>query len=465
MEDLVIKNGLVVTPQGIVRGGLAVRNEKILHIGDDDSLPEASIKVDAEGNYVLPGLVDPHVHIGRVAEEDFTSQFRTESISAAISGVTTSIGFVRFGEILERRLPVYQKGKEIGKKNSFIDFKFHAYIFTEEQLEEMPQLIEEGITSAKVFLNYTEESAKKVGYRPVNFGFLYKIMEVMASYGPPALVQAHCEQPDIMTLLSNRLETQGRNDFLAWAESRPAICETIDAFSVGLIGLETGCPVYIVHVSAKETVDVIRYLRRRGAKIYAETCPHYLTLTKNAPMGVLARVAPSLRDEADVEHLWQAVADGTFDTIGSDHVPLLKQQKIEDGVWKSVPGFGGIGATLPLMMTEGVNKERITIERLVKLTSENPARIWGIYPQKGALSPGSNADVIIVDPNREWVLSADNLKSRSDYSVYEGRTVKGKAIKTFVRGKLVAEDGALVVETPTGEYVKPLQQLQRLTQL
>jgi dihydropyrimidinase len=117
------------------------------------------------------------------------------------------------------------------------------------------------------------------------------------------------------------------------------------------------------------------------------------------------------------------------------------------------------------MMTEGVNKERITIERLVKLTSENPARIWGIYPQKGALSPGSNADVIIVDPNREWVLSADNLKSRSDYSVYEGRTVKGKAIKTFVRGKLVAEDGALVVETPTGEYVKPLQQLQRLTQL
>ncbi len=453
MEDLVIKNGLVVTPYGTVRGGLAVRNEKILQIGADGSLPKANLEVDAEGNYILPGLIDPHIHIGRAMEEDFTSQFRTESISAAISGITTFIGFVRFGEILERRLPVYRKGKEIGKQNSFVDFKFNAYIFTEEHLEEIPQLIEEGITSVKVFLNYTEESAKKVGYRTIDFGFLYKIMEVIASCGPPAFLQAHCEQPDIMTFLSNRLETQGRNDFLAWEESRPAICETIHAFSVGLISLETGCPFYIVHVSSKETIDVIRYLRQKGAKIYAETCPHYLTLTKDTPMGVLARIDPPLRGEADVERLWQAVADGTFSTIGSDHVPLPKQQKIEDGVWKNIPGFGGIGALLPLLMTEGVNKRRITIEQLIKLTSENPARIWGIYPKKGALNPGSDADIIIVDPHREWVLSADNLKSRSDYSIYEGKAVKGKAVKTFVRGKLVAEDGTLVAETPLGQYV------------
>ena len=132
MEDLVIKNGLIVTPKGIMRGGLVARNGKILQIAADDSLPKGTLEVNAAGNYVLPGLVDPHVHIGRAMEEDFTSQFRTESISAAISGVTTFMGFIRFGEILERRLPVYQKGKEIGKQNSFIDFKFHAYLFTEE---------------------------------------------------------------------------------------------------------------------------------------------------------------------------------------------------------------------------------------------------------------------------------------------------------------------------------------------
>jgi len=456
MEDLVIKNGLVVTPQGILRGGLVVRNERILQIGSDDSLPEANLEVDVKGNYVLPGLVDPHVHIGRATEEDFTNYLRTESVSAAISGVTTFIGFVRFGEILERRLPVYRKGKEIGKKNSYIDFKFHAYLFTEEHIEEIPQLIKEGITSAKLMLNYTEEGAKAVGYQAIDLGFVYKVMETLASYGPPVLVQAHCEQPDIIALLSNRLEAQGRNDFLAWAESRPAICETVHAFSLGLISLETGCPVYIVHVSSKETIDAIRYLRQRGAKIYAETCPHYLTLNKNTPMGVLARMAPPLRSEMDVEYLWQAVADGTFDNIGSDHVPLARRQKEEDGIWKGVPGVGGIGAMLPLLLTEGVNKGRITIEQLVKLTSENPARIWGIYPKKGALSPGSDADIIIVDPSQEWVLSAGNLKSRSDYSIYEGKAVKGKVIRTFVRGKPVALDATLVAEAPLGMYVNSL---------
>jgi len=454
MEDLVIKNGLVVTPQGIVTGGLAVKNEEIVQIGTDDSLPRASLEVDAEGNYVLPGLVDPHIHFGRAMEEDFTSQIRTESISAVLSGVTTFMGFVRFGEILERRLPVYRKGKEIGKQNSFIDFKFHAYLFTEQHLEETPQLIEEGITSAKFMLNYTEEGARKVGYRAIDLGFVYKAMEILASYGPPALVQAHCEEPGIISFLTERLKAQGRNDFLAWAESRPAICETIHAFSLGLISLETGCPVYIVHVSAGETVDIIRYLKQRGVRIYAETCPHYLTLTKDTSMGVLARMAPPLRDKTDVDCLWQAVADGTIDTIGSDNVPLQSHQKEQDGIWSGIPGVGGVGATLPIMMT-GVNEGKLTIEQLVKLTSENPARIWGIYPKKGVLSPGSDADIVIVDPHKDWVISADKLKSCSDYSIYEGMPVKGKAVKTFVRGKLVAEDGHLVAEAPFGQYVYP----------
>ena len=343
--------------------------------------------MDAEGNYILPGIIDPHVHFGRAAEEDFTNYLKTESASAAISGVTTFMGFVRFGDILERRLPIYRKGKQIAEQNSFIDFKFHAYLFTDEQFEEIPQVLAEGITSIKFMLNYTPESAKKVGYRAVDFGFVYKVMELLAKYGPPALVEAHCEQPDIINMLSSRLESQGRNDFLAWAESRPALCETIHAFTIGAIGMETGCPVYIVHVTNKETIDVIRYLRQRGAKIYAETCPHYLTLTKNYPMGVLARMSPPLRNQEDVDYLWETVADGTFDTIGSDHVPLMRRQKEEDGIWKGIPGVGGIGAMLPIMLTEGVNKGRITIEQLVKLSCENPARIWGIYPKKGALVP------------------------------------------------------------------------------
>lgn len=456
MENLVVKNGLIVTPHGVIRGGLAVRNDKIVQIGADDSMPKANLEVDAKGAYVLPGLVDPHVHIGTANEERAISEFRTESISAVVSGVTTMMGFIRFGNMLEYRLPIYQRCKEIGIQNSFVDFKLHAYLVTEGHLEEIQGLIEEGITSAKLMLGYREEEARRAGMTAIDLGFAYKAMEILARYGPPVLIQAHCEQPDIISVITKRLMAQGRTDFLAWTESRPAICEAIHAFSLGLISLETGCPVYIVHVSAKETIDVIRYLRQTGAKVYAETCPHYLTLTKNTSMGVLAKMAPPLRDEMDIECLWQAVSNGTFDTIGSDHVVRQRHEKEEAGTWQGVPGVGGIGAILPLMMTEGVNKGRITIEQLVKLTSENAARIWGLCPKKGVLSPGADADIVIVDPYKEWVLSADNLKSCSDYSIYEGRVVRGKVIKTFIRGKLVAEDGELVAEAPFGKFVYPL---------
>ncbi len=207
-------------------------------------------------------------------------------------------------------------------------------------------------------------------------------MERLAGYGPPVLLQVHCEQPDIISVITKQLKEQGRTDFLAWTESRPAICEAIHAFSLGLMSLETGCPIYIVHVSVKETVDAIRYLRRMGAKVYAETCPHYLTLTRNTPMGVLAKMAPPLRSQADIDYLWQAISDGTFDTIGTDHVVRQRQEKEEAGVWGGVPGVGGIGALLPLMMTEGVNKGRITIEQLVKLTSENAASICRETPDQ-----------------------------------------------------------------------------------
>jgi len=456
MEDTVIKNGLVVTPNGIIRGGLAVQQGKITAIDADTSLPKASENIDADGCYILPGLIDPHVHIGRKEFSDFKSQFITESTSAAIGGVTTFIGFVRYGEVLERRLDVYQEGKRVGENNSYIDFKFHSYLFTDEQLDEIPDLIKAGITSYKLFLNNTAETARSKGYKEINFDYVYKVMQVLKRFGPPAVLQAHCEQPDLFIQLSRELKEKGRNDFLAWSEARPSICETMHVFNMGLLSMYTGCPIYIVHVSSKESVEAIKYLRGKGIRLYAETCAHYLTLNRYTDMGVLARVEPPLRDDEDIAYLWRAVMDNTFDTIGSDHVPLMKQQKLDDGIWKGTGGIGGIGAILAIMMTEGYHKGKITIERIAKITSENAARIWGIYPQKGVLLPGSDADIVIVDPNSEWTLSADSLQSRSDYSVFEGKKVRGKAVKTFVRGKLVAADGKLVTHSPSGKFVYPV---------
>jgi len=456
MENLVIRNGLVVTPQGVIRGGLAVRGERILQISADDLLPKGDLEVDAGGCYVLPGLIDPHVHFGGREEKEFVSQLRSESIGAAISGITTWMGYIGLGTLPEPRALVYQRVKEFGEQNSSIDFKIHAYLMTNTQLDELPDVIREGITSAKLLLGYKEQEAKRIGIRAVGLDFAYKAMELLATYGPPVLIQVHCEQPDIIAVIGQQLEARGRTDFLAWVESRPSICEAIHAFTLGLMSFDTGCPLYIVHISAKETVDIIKYLRQKGVKIYAETCPHYLTLTKQTHMGILAKMAPPLRDDADTQYLWQALSDGTINTIGSDHCLRTRRDKEEGGAWGGIPGVGGIGAILPLMMTEGVNKGKITIEQLVKLTSENAARIWGIYPRKGTLSPGADADIVIVDPNLEWVLSAENLRSASDYSIYEGRRVKGKAVKTFLRGNLIAADGDLVAKTPLGKYVYPL---------
>ncbi len=455
MEDLAIKNGILVTPQGRIRGGLTIGGGKITEVGSDGSLPKARQEVDAQGLVVIPGLIDPHVHLGQDKEEKFRDQCRSESISAAVGGITTMITTARFGNALEPRVPTYRKAKEVGRSNSFIDFKFNAFMTNQKHLEEIPALMEEGVCSFKLMMAYTREEAKQIGLEGIDWGFAYRLFEIVAKIGPPALAQIHCEEPEIIHTLRQRLIAQGRQDIAAWTESRPSVCEAMQLYDAGLLAHEMGAPLYIVHISAKESVDTLQYLKARGATIFGETCTHYLTLDRNPACGIHAKVNPPLRDVPDQIRIWKGLNEGTLETIGSDHVPYMRTDKETGGLWKSMPGFGAMGATLPLLVSEGVHKGRLTWEQLVKFTSENTAKIYRIYPQKGALTPGSDADLVIVDPSREWVLGAETLMSRSDFSIYEGTKVKGRPIKTYVRGRLIAENGQLVAEKPAGEYVVP----------
>ncbi|MBP1713146.1 MAG: amidohydrolase family protein [Deltaproteobacteria bacterium] len=455
MEDLVIKNGILVTPQGRIRGGLTISGGKITAVGSDGSLPKARQEVDAQGFMILPGLIDPHVHLGQDKEEKFRDQCRSESISAALGGITTMITTARFGNALEPRLPTYRKAKEIGRNSSFIDFKFNAFMTNQKHLQEIEGLMEEGVCSYKLMMAYTREEAKQIGLEGIDWGFAYRLFEIVAKLGPPALAQIHCEEPEIIHTLRQRLIASGRQDIAAWTESRPSICEAMQLYDAGLLAQELGTPLYIVHISAKESVDALQYFRCQGVQIYGETCTHYLVMDRNPACGILAKVNPPLRDVPDQNRIWKGLAEGTLDTIGSDHVPYMRVDKETGGIWKAMPGFGAMGATLSLLVSEGVHKGRLTWEQLVKLTSENAAKIYRIYPQKGALSPGSDADLVIVVPSREWVLSAENLMSRSDFTIYEGKKVKGRAVKTFVRGRLIAENGHLAADKPSGEYVAP----------
>lgn len=458
MADLVIKNGIVVTPNGLVRGGLAVEDGRIAQVSGDMTLPSAKEEVDAGGNYILPGMIDPHVHLGMAAtgrgEDKFRADFTSETASAAIGGVTTMITTAYYGGAGRSLLPCIAKSKEIGAQQSLIDFKFSAMMMTGVHITEIPKLFEQGVTSFKFFPVYRGEEGRQVGVsEEIGWDYIYRGMEGANACGPQALSMIHAEEPGIIDVLRARFKEQGRNDPRAWADSRPGICEAMHIFSGGLTALELGARVYFVHVSAKESVNALRYLRQMGALVYGETCPHYLLLTKDSDIGKLGKVNPPLHDAEDNRSIWEGLRDGVFDAVGSDHAMNLRWQKEKGDIWSSMPGFPTIGASLALLVSEGVNRSRLSWEQLARVTSENVARIFGIYPRKGALMPGSDADIVIVDPVREWQLTAENLKSASDYSIYAGRVAKGKAVKTFVRGKLVAEDGRAVAQAPHGVYV------------
>lgn len=455
MEGLVIKNGLVVTPTGVIKGGLAVTGGKIMQVTSDELLPKADSEVDAGGNFVLPGVIDPHAHLHRVGpgpDLPFSEAIKTESVSGAVSGTTTVVSTAYMPIKTPKQLSTLRELREAGNKNSFINFKFNTVIFFDSHIEEMPELVKEDFNIFKFLMGYSGEEAAALGIVALNWADFYKAAEMIARIGPPAIQLIHCEEPEIGHMLSERFKAEGRADLIAWEEARPAVTEGMHAFTAGLIAYQLGSLLYIVHVNSEESIEAVNYLRAKGAKVWAETCSHYLALTKYSPFGAMDKCSPPLRDEANHKILWKALANGTIQTVGSDQCMITRAAK-EKGVWEAAPGVGVMGSVLPVMMTDGVNKGRITIEQLVKICSENSAKAFGMYPQKGVLSPGSDADIIIVDPHKEWVITAENMKSALEYCCFEGYKVKGKVVKTFVRGELVAEDGELVSKTPHGRYV------------
>jgi dihydropyrimidinase len=457
MADLVIRNGVVVTPSGPIKGGIAVTNGIIAHVGSDDSLPKAETVTNAEGNYVLPGIIDPHGIFGRV---DWTDTTRPESIHAAVNGITLIITYVQMDDLtLPQRLPVHHEARELCERESFVNFKFNAALGTPEQIEEIPALLEDGVHSFNFWMNLSALEREQYGFPSLDWAFLYRACEVIAECGPPAFASVHTEEPEIIHMLYERTAKNGKQDLRTWAATRPSFTEGAQAFTAGLIGLELGVPISLVHISAPETLDAITYLRGRGAVVHSETSPQYLTLDPSDELGVLGKQMPPLRDKPYQEAMWRAVADGRISMIASDHqIAKRADKEVEGGLWgqpTDAAGSGGglMGSIAPIMLSEGVNKNRITMEQFVKLCSENAARIYSIFPQKGAIAPGSDADVIVVDMDREWTMTIDSLKSSSDYLLWDGWKVKGKVIKTYVLGDLVAEDEEMVADTPKGRYV------------
>ncbi len=455
--DSIIRGGTVATASDTFACDVGIAKGRVTALGDN--LGTAGEIVDAKGLLVLPGGIDSHVHIaqpsapGIVMADDFASG----TMAAAFGGNTMVLPFAlqQKGESLRQVVKDYH-AKADGK--CYIDVSFHLIIADARDSvlgQELPALVNDGYTSFKVFMTYEGLALSDME--------MLKVMSVARETG--ALVMVHAENYDAIRFLTDRLEQAGKTAPQYHTTSRPIPVEreaTHRAISLAEI---IDVPVMIVHVSNREAMDEIARAQRRGLKIYGETCPQYLVLTEEDLEGLNMEGAkyvcsPPPRDKASQQACWEGMEQGIFSLFSSDHCPF----KYDDPHGKLLPkgktsfrwvpnGIPGVETRLPILFSEGVGKGRITLNEFVALTSTNHAKTYGLYPKKGTIAVGSDADIALWDPNRAVTISQNLMHGGCDYTPYEGIKVKGWPVSTMLRGKFVVRDGKLAGKPGDGAYV------------
>lgn len=449
--DLVIANARLVTPAGVVEGGAAIRDGTFVAVGAAETLPDAHERIDAQGRLVFPGLVDPHVHLGGAFP--YEQNLVTECLSAAAGGVTTLLQYRRSPTTFFDTFP----GElETNRKKMALDTAFHFIISSLEQAEGIPSYAERwGVRSYKLYMG-GYAPGNPIGLVAVDDGVFFRSMELIRGLGPYAYCMCHAENQGLYLLMNARAHDSGRTDLSAYAMSHPDFIEHEAVARLVWLGERTGCPVYVVHTTTGAAIETARAARKRGATVVIETCPHYLALTiddeRLASQGpAIGKVSPPLRELEDQGALWEAIARGDVDLIGTDHVPILKTGAT---VWEERPGFAGLATLLPVLVTFGLLRGRLTPERLAELTSLNPARTFGLAPKKGAIAVGADADAVIVDTEREAPVGPDMTHSRYT-SAFEGLPLRGWPVLTLRRGEVVFTDGETRLRPGTGEILRP----------
>jgi dihydropyrimidinase len=460
--DLVIENSLVVNSWGTFKGGVAVDDGKIIALGSDSSLPAAEKIIDAKGKPLLPGIIDPHVHLNQGPEmPDLDAAekraFKTETESAAFGGVTTVMTFLYKTQPL---LKVFEETKRECEKRAMVNVVFNGTVLIDQHIQEMDEVARRtGITGWKYLMPYRQSEASSLGLKDstgVDDYLLYLGMKEISKIGYPAITMIHTENVEIFWRLSKKLKGEGRYDIDAWWEARPKFAEEEYLERSIYFSELTGARIYIVHMSIGSGVEIMKRARARGTKVYSETCPHYLTHTKDEvkKMGKLAKLNPPLRDKEDQDLLWRGIFSREIDSMGTDHCALTKELKDRTGdIWSCVPGFPGVATMLPVMLYAGVNKRGLPLETVAHVCSYNTAQVFGLYPQKGAIEVGADADLTLVDLNKEVKVNPELLRSVSDYTLYDGWTFKGWPVLTVVNGQIVMKDLEIVGAPGTGRYV------------
>ena len=455
--DTIIRSGTVATESQTQQCDVAIRDGRIAALGRD--LGDAREIVDASGHLVLPGGIDSHVHLaqpsapGIVMADDFASG----TLAAAFGGNTMVLPFAlqQKGQSLREVVKQYH-AKADGR--CYVDVSFHLIIAdaTERVLgQELPALVGDGYTSFKVFMTYEGLALSDME--------MLNVMAVARETG--ALVMVHAENYDAIRFLTDRLERAGKTAPKFHATSRPIPVEREATHRAISLAELVDVPIMIVHVSNRDAMEEIRRAQERGLKIYGETCPQYLVLTEKDLDGLNMTGAkyvcsPPPRDTASQQACWEGLQQGVFSLFSSDHCPF----RYDDPKGKLHPkgrtsfrwvpnGIPGVETRLPILYSEGVGKGRVSLNEFVALTATNHARTYGLYPRKGTIAVGSDADIAIWDPAREVTITQTLMHSGCDYTPYEGITVKGWPVSTMVRGKFVVRDGALVGREGAGLYI------------
>jgi dihydropyrimidinase len=443
--DAAVVGGTLVSGEGQTQATIAIRDGKIAALFAPGTAVDATETIDANGKHILPGVIDTHMHWGY--KGDWVEQCQGDSRSAAIGGVTTA-------HVMHRFQPgQYHDLKALAIENTHIDFMLTPVVFDDATAEFIEEAIEDwGSPSWKFYLAYRNRPDAPPGddWNQLTDGLLVDSLERLAAY-EGVLALAHAENDEICTRAINRITASGRDDLEAWEDGHPGVSEAEAVIRIGLFAEYAGVPLLVVHMGGRDSLLGLERAKAHWPQTYGETCPHYLFHTSSTPDRKV-KFSPPVRQQEDVDAMWEALASGLVDVVGADNASTTAAAK-EGTIWDIPRGGPGSGTILPLILGEGVNKGRISLERAVEVTSSNAARIFGLYPQKGALHVGSDADLAIVDLGLTKTVTTELMQTWSDYNLYEGSELTGWPVVTMLRGEVIVRDFELQVGPGFGSFV------------
>lgn len=448
--DTIVAGGSVVSPTGVRDASVAVDGEEIVAVGDEEELPHADERVDASGLLVFPGIIDVHVHIDDMFSID---TYETATSAAALGGVTTYIDFA--WQAWEGDLSLWDEPSTLSEgidrklrkaEDAVIDYSLHGAITREDPavFEELDAVVDRGVSSIKLFTAY------EFG---LSYGFMEQVFEHVADLD--AVTVLHTEEGSVCDTRTARFQAEGNGDPEYYPESRPDYAEAMAVDSALRLAQAHDAKYYGIHTTSRVAADVIDTYREDGSLVRGETCTHYTTLDDSVfeEQGNLPMIAPPIRTPDDNDAMFESLADGTLDVVSTDHCGYTEESKVGVPWWDSKFGANALQTSLPVFHDEAVNERGFSYPFLVEVMCSNPATVFGM-PAKGTLEPGTDADLVVFDPDQAYTIDAEDNASKADFSIYDGREVTGMPVSTMVRGEWVMAHGNVTGDPGYGEFVE-----------